>query len=477
MTGATNTAYKHMDFGSIIPKVALTALFAKYLRDYLETSVNLPEWDKYLKSSWIAALLLLLSSQLLSFPFISKAYFGLLILTLIAFLYQIREQRQVRTLLIALYPACVAYLADGFFRLFPQFHDENNGLFSTAVAISNAWLFGFGIYAYRQNKREQKERKKEEAERKLIEARKNELEFQVAERTMELTNQKEALEMTLAELKATQEQLVHNEKMASLGELTAGIAHEIQNPLNFVNNFAELSIELAQELREELEKPDLDKELILDLVSDLVQNQEKINHHGKRAANIVTGMLQHARTSTGAKEPTDLNNLAEEYLRLSYHGLRAKDSGFNARMTTELDPAIGKIDLVPQDMGRVLLNLINNAFYAVSEKRKQLAGMDTAYEPTVSVITRRTPAAVVIRIQDNGTGIPESLRAKIFQPFFTTKPTGQGTGLGLSLSFDIITKGHGGTMEIETAEGEGTTFILTLPLTASGTLPKLQTSH
>ena len=459
----------HVDFGGIAQNTLFTFAAAKYLRGYLETSLYLPEWDKVLKNSWVTALLLLLSSELLSLPFVLKAYFGLLIVVIFAFVYYIREQRPVRMLLIALYPAVIALTFNTLFRLLlPRVHAENSGLFSSSVAISTAWLIGFGIYAQRQNKREQLQRRKDEAERKQIEARKNELEAQVAERTAELTNQKEVLETALAELKSTQEQLVHNEKMASLGELTAGIAHEIQNPLNFVNNFAELSVELAQELREELEKPDVDKTLVMDLARDLAHNQEKINHHGKRAANIVTGMLQHARTSTGTKEPTDLNALADEYLRLAYHGLRAKDSSFNATMVADFDPAIGKVEVVPQDMGRVLLNLINNAFYAVNQRKlnvgevQNLSGVK--YEPTVTVSTRLTPKGTVeIRIRDNGTGIPDAVKAKIFQPFFTTKPTGQGTGLGLSLAYDIVTKGHGGTLEVESAEGEGTEFKIRLP--------------
>ncbi|MBP6825933.1 MAG: tetratricopeptide repeat protein [Saprospiraceae bacterium] len=279
----------------------------------------------------------------------------------------------------------------------------------------------------------------------------------------EIISQQVQLQTSLENLKSTQTQLIQSEKLASLGEMTAGIAHEIQNPLNFVNNFSELSVDLANELKLEIEKleiPEKDKEYVSEILGDLTQNQQKINLHGKRAAGIVSGMLQHARTSTGTKEPTDLNALADEYLRLSYHGLRAKDPNFNAAMVTNFDPAIGMADVIPQDMGRVLLNLINNAFYAVAQKKNQnLAG----YEPKVTVSSRRiSPEMVEIRIKDNGTGIPEGVKAKIFQPFFTTKPTGQGTGLGLSLAYDIVTKGHGGTMEVQTVEGQGTEFILHL---------------
>ncbi len=234
--------------------------------------------------------------------------------------------------------------------------------------------------------------------------------------------------------------------------------------MNFVNNFSELSVDLAKELNEEIEKDDIDKALVKDLVSDLTSNQEKINHHGKRASNIVKGMLEHSRTSTGVKELTDINKLADEYLRLSYHGLRAKDKDFNADFKTEFDPTLPKIEVVPQDIGRVLLNLINNAFYAVNQ-RKQLSEssqLSESYTPSVLVTTQQLDNHIIIKVKDNGIGMSEATKAKVFQPFFTTKPTGQGTGLGLSLAYDIVTKGHGGTLEVETKEGEGTTFIITL---------------
>lgn len=280
------------------------------------------------------------------------------------------------------------------------------------------------------------------------------LEQQVAERTAELRQ-------SLEDLRTTQQQLVQREKMASLGELTAGIAHEIQNPLNFVNNFSEVSAELVEEIQDERQKPSgRDEELEGELLADLSQNLEKISHHGKRAASIVRGMLEHSRASTGQREPTNLNALADEYLRLSYHGLRAKDKTFNATLLTDFDPALAPVPIIAQDLGRVFLNLFTNAFYAVGE-RKQAS--PSGYEPTVSVCTRTTSGGVEIRVSDNGTGIPDSLRQKIFQPFFTTKPTGQGTGLGLSLSYDIITKGHGGTLSVESEEGQGTTFVIHLP--------------
>ena len=274
-----------------------------------------------------------------------------------------------------------------------------------------------------------------------------------------LTEQKEKLELTLAELKATQYQLIQSEKMASLGELTAGIAHEIQNPLNFVNNFSEVNEELLRELKTEAEKGNLED--VKAIANDIASNSEKINHHGKRADTIVKGMLQHSRTSSGQKEPTDINKLADEYLKLAYHGLRARDKSFNANLKTEFDNNIGKINVAPQEMGRVILNLINNAFYAVKEKQKQNLN---GYEPTVTITTAKRNGKVEIKVKDNGTGIPQKIVDKIFQPFFTTRPTGQGTGLGLSLAYDIVTKGHGGELGVETKEGEGSEFIILLPL-------------
>ncbi len=283
-----------------------------------------------------------------------------------------------------------------------------------------------------------------------------------------LKQQKEKVEKTLTKLKSTQSQLIQSEKMASLGELTAGIAHEIQNPLNFVNNFSEVSRELIEELKSQ--KSILKAEEQDEILNNIDQNLEKINHHGKRADAIVKGMLQHSRSSVGVKESTDINALCDEYLRLSYHGLRAKDKSFNATMKTDFDETIGKINIVPQDIGRVILNLINNAFYAVNEKLKALSSeLRANYEPTVSISTKKINDKIEITVSDNGNGIPQNIVDKIFQPFFTTKPTGQGTGLGLSLSYDII-KAHGGEIsagsrgKVETKENEGTTFIIQLPV-------------
>jgi signal transduction histidine kinase len=299
----------------------------------------------------------------------------------------------------------------------------------------------------------------------ILTSQKELLEQQVKERTA-------ALNRSLEDLKSTQSQLIQSEKMASLGELTAGIAHEIQNPLNFVNNFSEVSSELIKEMVEEVDKGNTEEVKLI--ANDVVQNLEKINHHGQRAADIVKGMLQHSSSGSGKKEPADINKLADEYLRLAYHGLRAKDKSFNATMKTDFDESVGTINIVPQDIGRVVLNLITNAFYVVNEKSKQNI---TGYEPTVTISTSsiQPPSggrSIQIKVSDNGGGIPPKILDKIFQPFFTTKPTGQGTGLGLSLSYDIV-KAHGGELKVETKEarpddpvgrGEGSTFIIQLPI-------------
>ena len=272
------------------------------------------------------------------------------------------------------------------------------------------------------------------------------------------------LEKTLDDLKSTQSQLIQSEKMASLGELTAGIAHEIQNPLNFVNNFSEVNKELLVEMKDEIDKGNIND--AKEIANDVIANEEKIIYHGKRADSIVKGMLQHSRSSSGVKEPTDLNALCDEYLRLSYHGLRAKDKSFNATIKTDFDASIEKISIMPQDFGRVVLNLLTNAFYAVDEKKKspqnQNGSTENSYEPTVTIATKKQNERVIITVADNGKGMPQNVIEKIFQPFFTTKPTGKGTGLGLSMSYDIITKGHNGELKVTSTENEGTIFSIIL---------------
>jgi two-component system, NtrC family, sensor kinase len=304
-----------------------------------------------------------------------------------------------------------------------------------------------------------------EEQKKIVEETKNE----IAKNMFELDKQKQLIEIknrvlneTMNNLKETQSQLIQSEKMASLGELTAGIAHEIQNPLNFVNNFSDINTELIEEMKEEIDKGNLEEAKAI--ADDISSNEQKINFHGKRADGIVKGMLQHSRSSNNIKEPVNINVLADEYLRLAYHGLRAKDKSFNATMKTDYDESIGNITAVPQDIGRALLNLITNAFYAASLPSKGgFSDSDKAKDPTIWVSTKKIDDKVLISVRDNGPGIPQKVLDKIFQPFFTTKPTGQGTGLGLSLCYDII-KAHGGELKVETKEGEGSEFIIELPV-------------
>ena len=328
--------------------------------------------------------------------------------------------------------------------------------FPLTVALHLAWEFGSANRDLRKQLVHVKELSKktleqEQEKQQLLSTQNEMLDQQVTQRTAELSH-------SLNELRSTQAQLIQSEKMASLGELTAGIAHEIQNPLNFVNNFSEVNDELIEEMNGE---EDINE--IKAIASDIKQNNDKIALHGKRADAIVKGMLQHSRTTSGQKELTDINKLADEYFRLSYHGIRAKDKSFNAEIQTDFDGSIGKINVVPQDIGRVMLNLINNAFYAVNEKAASCKRQAVSYEPRVSVKTKRVAEKTLISVTDNGNGIPKNIVDKIFQPFFTTKPTGQGTGLGLSLAYDIA-KAHGGEIKVQTKEGEGSEFIVQLPI-------------
>ncbi|WP_282054881.1 ATP-binding protein [Maribacter luteus] len=375
----------------------------------------------------------------------------------------IKSKKRELSVRILLYSLTLSYIitATGLIYRYSDLTDDFSlrliMVYSDTIGKAILFLGMLAFVAYRMREKNEDMRQnamelvKVEAEKStLITSQNEKLELKVKERTSELNQ-------SLEELKATQSQLIQSEKMASLGELTAGIAHEIQNPLNFVNNFSEVSNELVDEMNEELDKGDLEEVKAISL--DIKQNLEKINHHGKRADNIVKGMLQHSRSSSGTKEPTDINALADEYLRLAYHGLRAKDKSFNAELITDFDESIGKVNIVPQDMGRVILNLITNAFYAVNEKKQR----DINFKPIVTVRTKKSDEHITISVSDNGDGIPENVKEKIFQPFFTTKPTGQGTGLGLSMSYDIVTKGHDGKLKVETTKNKGTTFIIELP--------------
>ncbi len=355
--------------------------------------------------------------------------------------------------------------------LFPPYPTTLHTLLSLAtdlnlplfLALHLAWEFGSAnrdlrVQLVQVNKLSLENISKEQEKQQILASQNESLEIQVKERTVELTSQKNALQTTLENLKETQSLLIQSEKMASLGEMTAGIAHEIQNPLNFVNNFSEVNTELIDELQTELKSGKTDEAYTIS--HDIKENEQKINHHGKRAEAIVKSMLLHSQSSARNKEATDINALADEYLRLAYHGLRAKEKSFNVILATDYDKSIGSINIIPQDIGRVLLNLFNNSFYALNEKIKQRI---EGYDPIIHISTKNLKSKIEIRVKDNGIGIPQKILDKIFQPFFTNKPTGQGTGLGLSLSYDII-KAHGGEIRVESTDGEGSLFIIQIPV-------------
>ena len=439
-----------------------------YLQRMLKNEGIRPDWQDWIKKWLIFAGVLFGAQFIFHIQDITKWFWHLSLISLCWFIISQKEFNKIRTMMYAVLPVVIiSFLKDLIGEGREGFLNTIADLLDIAYPFAIIWLIAMFFINNKQRKALDKERKKREAEEeqaRIIAAQKDVLEVMVEERTAELTRQKEELLQTLENLKATQTQLVQSEKMASLGELTAGIAHEIQNPLNFVNNFSEVNTELAGELKHILDKLEISdnvKEELIAITDDMVQNHEKILYHGKRADTIVKSMLQHSRTNNGQKEETDFNDLADEYLRLSYHGLRAKDKSFNAIFEADLDPTMGKIMVVPQDIGRVVLNLVNNAFYAVNEKKKT-AGPE--YQPTVWLSTKRFGKLAIIKIRDNGNGMPESVKEKIFQPFFTTKPTGKGTGLGLSLSYEIITKGHGGSLVVDTKEGKETCFTIKIPV-------------
>jgi two-component system, NtrC family, sensor kinase len=457
----------------------------QFVRKYLQVSKYYPRWNKFIGIVMylffasiferIASVYHVKSSDWFFIGIVIHILFWVsFIITIIIFFLKIT--RDTRAFLIGVLPLTLCILCStlvelgAIFSIFLRnFITNSISHFGYANGIASVWLMViiswtlFKRFANQEKKLAQEKLEKEQLakeqeiqKRELIAQQKVELERQVVERTSEL-------KQSLEELKSTQSQLIQSEKMASLGELTAGIAHEIQNPLNFVNNFSDVNQELLIEMKDEIEKGNSDEAKAI--ANDVIENEQKINHHGKRADAIVKGMLQHSRQSSGKKEPTDINALADEYLRLSYHGLRAKDKTFNAELKTDFDGTIGKINVIPQDIGRVLLNLFNNAFYAVSERQKAEGGKLNAerhYQPSVFVTTVKCDDKVQIIVKDNGNGIPQKIVDKIFQPFFTTKPTGEGTGLGLSLAYDII-KAHGGSLKVESKEGEGSEFVIQLP--------------
>ncbi len=474
-----------------------------FCRFYLKTASNLPRWDKVLLI--LANLMLVVGiAEVFGNTDLSEVATAVLIpvnvgcIVITFFLLGNRMQKEKKFLRYALLPFLVFIPFLFVIIISSMLLGTGQGIFNTPaliwmsrhislmVGLTFTWMIiSFSRILFRQfieqrqrihdqEKEKEKMKLEQELERaKLVEKQKEDLEHQVAERTAEL-------KLSLENLKATQAQLIQNEKMASLGEMTAGIAHEIQNPLNFVNNFAEVNVELADEIKSELASAVPDEKrrtLLFELLDSMAGNQEKIRMHGKRADNIVKNMLQHSRAGASKKEATDLNALVEEYTKLSYHGLRARDKSFNAGYELDLDPSLGKAEILPQEFGRVVLNLVNNAFYAVSEKMKQ--GIP-GYAPGIIVQTRAifgngsgstqkkpgsdtSPVSFMLTVRDNGPGIPDRVKEKIFQPFFTTKPSGEGTGLGLSISYDIITKGHGGRIWATSEDGAGTTFHVEIP--------------
>ncbi|MEI6276042.1 MAG: ATP-binding protein [Prolixibacteraceae bacterium] len=445
-----------------IAPFVVSLVFADRFRKYSRVN-GLVQWEKIFRQALIFSVALFALGLVFKIEEFTKWIWHIYLIFLLIFPLQKEEFRSMRMFISAFLPfVLVSVISDLTEAISADLFKTTEIYFKNITALSFIWLAAMLFSQNRQNKAAEKERirrQKEDELNRAIAARKVELEVLVQERTAELTRQKEELVLAFEELRATQSQLIQSEKMASLGELTAGIAHEIQNPLNFVNNFSEVSSELLDEMQAEIELGNAEE--VKHIVADLKQNLGKINHHGKRADSIVKGMLLHSRASTGQKEPTDINALADEYLRLAYHGLRAKDKSFNASFNTDFDEALGKVNVIPQDLGRVILNLLTNAFYAVTEKKKALGD---AFQPSVTVSTKKTGQNVEIKVTDNGYGIPEKIIDKIFQPFFSSKPTGAGTGLGLSMCYEIVTKGHGGTIEVENNEGEGAAMIVTIPI-------------
>lgn len=446
----------------------LTFLLLMRLRKILQAFSPHPLWERRLKWGMLAAAVLFFTTEGLRIELATQWIWHLALTGIIVFAFREPRFVPVRMTLYAVLPLVIISVISNSLRvLWPAARPTLFKYEAYVYPVAATWLIALLILSRKQLKALKEERRKrlqEEEQHRLVTARKAELEVLVAERTAELQQQKEELQHALQDLKSTQVQLIQREKMASLGELTAGIAHEIKNPLNFINNFSELSVELATEIGQCINQMTIDKsqkDSLSQLLFDLVENQKKIYEHGNRADAIVKAMLQHSRKTAGQKHLIDINAFVEEYLRLSYHGARAKDGVFNVIIETHFDPALKQITINSEEIGRVLLNLFSNAFYAVTEKKKTEGN---GYEPTVQVSTRKRSGRLEICVKDNGTGIPETVKEKIYQPFFTTKPTGEGTGLGLSLSYDIVTKGHGGELKVETKEGQGSEFIVSIPL-------------
>ncbi len=454
----------------MVLEILLSILLLFRLRKTLRTFHPDKEWNRILNYALIGVAVLAVLENVLNIEYITKWMWHILLLGIVFIALKKEAFATDRTIIYAVLPLILLSLVGDLLKATTiPFFETLSHYMDYAYPVAITWMIALLVRSKKQQKLLLEERRKREEEIKeyqMMMERKAELERVVMERTAELVSQKEELEHAINDLRATQAQLVQREKMASLGELTAGIAHEIQNPLNFVNNFSEVSVELSDELQQEVTKLSIaepEKNNLFHVIKDIRSNQEKINFHGKRADSIVKGMLLHSRKSSGQKELTDINMLADEYMQLSYHGLRAKDKSFNATLDKHYDETLGKINVVPQDIGRVFLNLFTNSFYAVTEKKQKKEEAGQPYEPVVSIVTKKLGGQAEIRIRDNGLGMNRDILDKIFQPFFTTKPTGQGTGLGLSISYDIITKIHGGQMNVNTKEGEFAEFILLLP--------------
>ena len=448
-----------------ILSVLLLFMILQTLRAFIQVKHIYPKWNKFLV--WYPLFLIITTSVTL-LPVGEMATGVAIVISILSIMFfligniivlsklLIRKDKQAKLFIIAGIPFLICMLLSVFNNL-----DDLKAVGGIWAIIVLSWAM-FARFRLLMHENANQALLREEERNRIIAQQNEILELQVAERTAELQH-------SLENLTQTQNQLIQSEKMASLGELTAGIAHEIQNPLNFVNNFSDVSIELLDEMQEEMAKGDTEEATAI--AADIKLNLEKIAHHGRRADGIVKGMLQHSRASSGQKEPVDINTLADEYFRLAYHGLRAKDKSFNADLLTHFGESLPKVNIVPQDIGRVLLNLFTNAFYATQEKSRQWAVNSdqsqltgSVYKPQVEVITIQKDKCVQIIVKDNGTGIPNAIKDKILQPFFTTKPTGEGTGLGLSLSYDIVVKAHGGSIDIESTEGEGSEFKITLPV-------------
>jgi two-component system, NtrC family, sensor kinase len=450
---------------STVFNCGIVAFFlGRFVIKYLDMPKNFGSKYDIVNILWLPCLFIGLFVHLLSLDLLGDYITVIPFIFITALFFSERENKYAKNIFFLTVPYVVTVSLDiiNFYIQYFRTGKTTDQDFLSGFGI--LWALGFGLYIQKQGKKWREEEERLLKVNQELELKNTSLASIVDDRAKEISIRNQELELKIQELKATQEQLIQSEKMASLGELTAGIAHEIQNPLNFVNNFADVTNELISELGEELENETVDKANIKDILKDISNNLEKIVHHGKRADGIVKGMLQHSRKGSGEKELIDINDLADEYLRLAFHGLRAKDKSFNSKMETELNPFLDKIAVFPQEIGRVLLNLITNAFHAVQE-RKNNQTENKSYDPIVKVKSFKSgPKLINIVIEDNGTGIPKDKLDKIFQPFFTTKPTGQGTGLGLSIAYDIVVKMHGGKLDVESQEGVGTKFIIELPI-------------